>query len=145
MLLRDIMTTAVVTVAPDATLAAIREIFDKARFHHVIVLDDDQVVGIVSDRDMFKSLSPFLRTAAEQSRDRATLHRRVHQIMTRHVVTASPEADVRAAARLMVRHSIRALPILGADGALEGIVSWKDIMRLIVEDDEPAANSASAA
>lgn len=140
--LREIMTPRVATVAPDDSMEVVRTIFTKARFHHLVVVDGDEVVGIVSDRDLFRALSPFLRTAAEQSRDRATLQRKVHQVMTRRVITAQLDTTVYEAAATMVDKSIRALPIV-EDGKLVGIVSWKDILRRVVVEQGQAAPTAS--
>ncbi len=133
MKLADIMTTRVVTVELDDTLDTIRGIFTQARFRHLLVLDDDdRPVGVISDRDLFKAISPFLDTLAEKKRDTKTLERRAHQIMTRKLITARPETQVCEAADKLVRFGISCLPILDKSGAVAGIVTWKDILRRIV-------------
>ncbi len=60
--LADIMTRAVVTVHMDDTLERIREIFDDCGFHHLVVIDDARVVGVISDRDLLKHLCPSMNT-----------------------------------------------------------------------------------
>lgn len=134
MRLRDIMTTRVATVGMDDTLATIQEIFEKVRFHHLLVLsEDDRVVGVISDRDLLKQLSPYLNTASEKHRDLATLKKKAHQIMSRKLVSASPLTTVKEAAMLLMEHSISCLPILGENNSLLGIVTWKDILRFFLE------------
>lgn len=130
MKLKEIMKTRVATVELDDSLQVIQELFEKARFHHLIVLSDKkEVVGVISDRDLLKALSPYLNTCSEQERDAATLKRKAHQIMSRRLVSASPEDAVKEAARLMMDHSISCLPVLDEKKSLVGIVTWKDILR----------------
>lgn len=124
------MIERVVTVSLDDDLRTIRDLFAKAHFHHLMVVDDDDaLVGIISDRDLFLNLSPFIETGAEDRKDLSTLTRRAHQIMSRDLVTAPPEMTVPEAARLLVRSGISCLPILD-QGQLIGVVTWKDLLRV---------------
>ncbi len=126
--LRDIMTKRVVSVQMDDTLRVIRELFQKARFHHVMVLEDDVLRGVISDRDLLKNLSPFIDSPAEDRKDLSTLERRAHQIMSRQPITATSNTTVHEAAQLLVQRNISCLPVVD-DGALVGVVTWKDLLR----------------
>lgn len=123
-----IMTARVVTVEPDDTLSTVKEIFDNTHFHQVLVIERDKLVGMVSDRSLFKALSPYIGTAAEIQRDRATLQKHVHQVMTRDLITLPPDATIQAAVESMLNHSITCIPIVEEGNALCGILSWRDIM-----------------
>jgi len=129
------MTAKVVTVEPDDKLSLVKEIFDNVRFHHLMVMEGGRLVGVISDRDLLKSLSPFIHTQSARERDERTLDKRVHQIMSRKPVTAAPDVPVAVAARMMVDHNISCLPIL-ENGKLEGIVTWKDLLRHVVIGEE---------
>jgi acetoin utilization protein AcuB len=119
----------------DNAVAAIQKIFDRVRFHHLIVVSEDhEVMGVISDRDLLKQLSPYLNTPSEQRRDLSTLQRKAHQIMTRRLVSGSPTTTVKEAAFLLMEHSISCLPILDENGVLVGIVTWKDILRFFLKD-----------
>ena len=133
MKLSSIMTKDVVTVGMDTFLTDICRLFDENRFHHLLVIEDDELCGIISDRDLFKALSPFLNTAAEQNRDLTTLRKRVHQIMSRKLITVTEDADVDETARLMVRENISCLPVMSSDGQIEGIVTRTDLLRAYSE------------
>ena len=86
--LKNVMTTRLVTVELDDTLAVVKQIFDSVKFRHLLVVDSHKkLCGVISDRDLLRALSPHIGTLAENARDTATLHKRVHQIMTRHPVT----------------------------------------------------------
>src|ERR1700737_5516709 len=113
MVMRDIMTTRVVTVELDDRLEVVKEIFDTMNFHHLLVVDEHKKLsGIVSDRDLLRALSPYVGSAAETSRDLATLNKRVHQIMTRHPITLHPESTIAAAVNLLLANSISCIPIV---------------------------------
>ena len=128
MLIKAIMKTRVATVEMDDSLAVVRELLLSAPFHHLLVVEGDELVGILSDKDLFKALSPYLESPGENQRDRDTLSRRVHQVMTRDVVTISAKAALEEAASLMLEKGISCLPVL-EEGKLQGIITWRDLLK----------------
>ncbi|MNZ25091.1 inosine 5'-monophosphate dehydrogenase [compost metagenome] len=136
MLIKEIMTTRVATVSMDDRLNVIKEIFEQAHFRHLLVLEEEVLVGVISDRDLLRALSPYLDTDAEMNRDTETLNRRAHQIMSRQPITISPESSLQAASAIMLEQHVSCLPVL-ENGALVGIVSWKDLLR-VMRDWQPA-------
>lgn len=128
-----IMTTRVVTIDMDDSLEVVRDIFKKVRFHHLLVVDNQKLVGIISDRDMLKAVSPFVGTMSETTRDRATLNKRAHQIMSHHPVTLRPSCSSQEAAQLMLARGVSCLPVTTKDGEVLGIVTWKDVLRTILD------------
>lgn len=129
MKISQVMTSKVVTVEMDDRIAVIKEIFDNVKFHHLMVMEKDELVGVISDRDVLKTLSPFLNTASEQSRDVKTLSKRAHQIMSRTPITATEDMPIENAIELLVEESISCLPVVDETGKLVGVVTWKDILR----------------
>ncbi len=128
MKLSSIITEEVVTVDMDASLRTICGIFDKRKFHHLLVVEEDKLCGVISDRDLLKASSPFLNTPSEQNRDIATLKKRAHQIMSRKPITITKEASAEDAVRLMFKENISCLPVMSSDGQIEGIVTRKDLL-----------------
>ncbi|MYM70395.1 CBS domain-containing protein [Pseudoduganella sp. FT55W] len=129
MLVKDIMSRNVVTVGLDDTLALVKEIFDHSKFHHLLAMEKGELLGVVSDRDLFKALSPNIGTNIETYKDTATLNKRVHQVMSRKPKILREDATVDAAIDLFNEHAISCIPILSADDRLVGILSWRDILR----------------
>jgi acetoin utilization protein AcuB len=126
----NIMTSRIVTVEMDDRLYVVKQIFDSMKFHHLLVLDDrKKLSGIVSDRDLLKALSPHVGSAAETARDLATLNKRVHQIMSRNLLTLHPRAAVGAAVQLFLEHPISCIPIVDEEFKPVGIVSWRDVLK----------------
>ena len=124
----SIMTKEVVTVNIDTTLMQILKIFEKKKFHHLLVVEDNELFGVISDRDVLKALSPFLHTLAEQVRDLLTLKKKAHQIMSRNPITISKEAGSEEAVRIMTHENISCLPVVSQNGQIEGIITWKDLV-----------------
>ena len=132
MTVKSIMKPKVVTVEMDDTLETVQDIFRHVRFHHLLVVSGDQLVGVLSDRDLFKALSPFIGTLSETNRDLSTLQKRVHHIMTRTLITVTGDTPVSQAARLLIDRNVSCLPVVGEDRKILGILTWKDILSAVL-------------
>jgi acetoin utilization protein AcuB len=116
----------------DDRLDVVKKIFDTLKFHHLLVVDDcRKLKGIVSDRDLLKALSPYVGSATENARDVATLNKRVHQIMSRELITLQPRAAVADAVQLFLEHRISCIPIIDAAFKPVGILSWRDVLKAL--------------
>ncbi len=129
MLVEAIMSRTVVTVGLDEPLRSVQELFDRYRFHHLIVVDGGRVVGVVSDRDLMRNLSPFVGKASERTMDTASLQRKVHQIMTRQPVTCRADEPIASAGLVMLQHNVSCLPVISESGACRGIITSRDVLR----------------
>ena len=135
MKISEVMTKQVTTVSMDDSLRRVRDVFEKHGFHHLLVLDRRRVVGVISDRDLLKHISPFIGKLAERSQDLSTLNRRVHQIMTRDLVSVSTDETVENGAALMLEHGVSCLPVVAQEGRPVGIVTAKDLLRFVMNGD----------
>lgn len=124
----DIMTRHVVTVSMDHTLGHVRELFDAMKFHHLIVTEMGKVVGVISDRDLLRSISPYVGTINERNLDRWSLNRKVHQIMTRRLISCRPGDSLAHAGQLMMDHRVHCLPVLDDQGGCAGILTMRDLL-----------------
>ena len=88
------MTKRIVTVEMDDTLSTVKGIFEHIQFHHLLVIDDSILMGVISDRDLFKALSPWLGSFSEKKKDTVTFDIRTHQIMSRDLITFQGNASV---------------------------------------------------
>ena len=62
MTVSDIMTSEVITAGMDDTVEEIAKIFEQKHIHHIPILEGTRIVGVVSDRDVLKAISPFANT-----------------------------------------------------------------------------------
>lgn len=129
----SIMTHRVVTVEMDDTVLIIRGLFKYLKFHHLLVVENRKLVGVISDRDLLRALSPFLGTPSETTHDRDTLNRRAHQIMSRHPVVIHPETEIKTAANLLFERNISCLPVVTHEGDIVGIVTRQDILKYYLD------------
>lgn len=129
MTVESIMTKNMVTVQMDETLERIRKIFEEHRFHHLLVVSGNRLMGVISDRDLLKSISPYVGSFSETSRDLATLQKRAHQIMTRKPISVSKEITLEKASETLLKNNISCLPVTDEDGDVVGLLTWKDLLR----------------
>lgn len=139
--IEQIMSRRIVTVEMDDKLSVIKEIFDHLKFHHVLVVEYKKLVGVVSDRDLLKAISPNLGTRTETTKDAESLAKRAHQIMTRKPITLHPDAVLADAVNLFVSHQVSCIPVVDADFKPVGIVSWRDVLKALSATPQSAASS----
>ena len=133
----SIMSTPVVTVEMDDNLREVRNIFANTHFHHLLVVETQRLVGVISDRDLFKAISPRSGTPVESNADAALLNKKVHQIMTRKPITVTDNDNIGDAWTHLEKHNLSCLPVVSTTGAPVGIISWRDILtaaRKIIND-----------
>ncbi len=126
-----IMTSPVITVHPDEPLEHVNAIFLREKFHHLLVVENNELQGVITDRDLFKAISPNLGKASEKDTDLATLNKKVHQVMARKPISISEDESILNAIRLFDEHGFSCLPVVKANGVPIGIVSWRDIIKMI--------------
>ena len=129
-LVRDVMTRALVTVGRHDSCASARRLMDEHRIRHLPVVEDGRLVGIVSDRDL-RSV-PVGGPAVI-----------VDRIMARSPVAVAPQTRIEHAARLMLDGRIGALVVVERD-AVVGIVSYVDVLRAFVQVIETATQERIA-
>jgi CBS domain-containing protein len=137
---QDVMTTKVVTVAPDTPVAEIAKLLLERQISAVPVVGEDRrLLGIVSEGDLIHGLgqegakrSWWLDLLAS-SQTRAEAHLKSHgrlawDVMTRSVISVTPDTPLPEIARLLEARRIKRVPVLH-DGELVGIVSRADLLR----------------
>jgi CBS domain-containing protein len=130
---RDLMTRQVATLGRNDKLAIADEIMRQERIRHLVVLDDDgQVVGVLSQRDMFRSALARVLGYGEYGQDKLLNQLLVKEVMTTDVASVEPETSVEAAAELMIGRKIGCLPVVAA-GRLVGILTEADFVKAYAE------------
>lgn len=117
MKVREIMTCDVATAAPETTIEEIATMMKELDTGAVPVVDDDELVGLITDRDIVLRCIAEGEDPAEMTAD---------EMFSERLETVGPEADVEEAVRLMAQRRIRRLPVV-ENGRLVGIVSLGDL------------------
>ena len=129
----EVMTTEVVKVDMDDRLTVVKDILGNAPFRHLLVVEDEELQGVISDRDLLRCLSPFIGTEAESVRDTKTIDQRAHQVMTRSPYTIESSISIRDALLIMLEHTIGCLPVVD-DGNIVGIFTLHDGLRALLDN-----------
>jgi CBS domain-containing protein len=126
------MSSPAITVNPDTTLPAANALMKEKGIRHLPVLEKDRLVGIVSRGDL-REASISASINADQYELHFLLNKlTVGKLMTRKVRTVMPDALVVDAADLMTENKIAGLPVVDAEGAVIGIVTESDLLKMLV-------------
>ncbi len=125
------MTTEVVSVPPDERVGNLYAMLRRLPMHHLLVMERGTLLGIISDRDILRNLSPFSNTEHANERDAFLSQRFARDIMSQQVVTVARNASIRDAGALMVEHAISLLPVLDEHKKVCGVLSWRDVLRYL--------------
>jgi len=131
MSLNKVMSKNLITLEMDDDLGKAKAIFDQHKIHHILILNDKELVGIVTDRDIYKHLSPTIGTKNETPRDNSMLQKKLHLIMSRNLITASEGNSLNEAVLLFYDNHISCLPVVNEKMQAIGIISWRDILKVI--------------
>ena len=121
--MRDWMTKQPATVAPDCSIGAALARMRRAEVRHLLVVDADRLVGIVSHRD-------WRRTEGGETPG-GWAGQPVTRIMTEDPVTVAPETPVMAAARVLLERKIGCLPVRDGE-AIVGIFTTSDALEALL-------------
>lgn len=119
----DVMTAAAVTDAPDDTLAQASAKMWQQQTGSLLVMEAEEMIGIVTERDVLKLVAEGLDPKSVPLRD----------VMTKDVVTVGPDVQLRDAAQTMFDHWFRHLPVVDTSGNVVGIISLRDLVTLLAE------------
>jgi CBS domain-containing protein len=130
---RDIMTSPVVTVTPDTSLKDVAALLVERAINAVPVVDaGDRLCGIVSEADL---LALEAATAPGASGARTGAPHTAREVMSQSVYTLATDTDAAAAARMMLRHGLKSVPVVAGERVV-GIVARRDLLRLVARGDQ---------
>ncbi len=117
----EVMSKPVRTVQPDEKLSAALAVMGKYDIGSVVVAEGQNPVGILTERDVVRQIL----------KGSLVLQEPVKQVMSKPVITATPDTSVQEAIELMLKNKIRQLPVIQGSN-LVGIVTDKDLMRSVL-------------
>ncbi|MBR7887753.1 CBS domain-containing protein [Marinomonas sp. A79] len=124
----DIMASNVICVDIDERLPKVRQTMEDYGIHHLPVVEKEKLVGIISDRDLLRVMSPFIGSVSETPRDTDTLNRAAHQAMTRQPITVNADTSIEEIVAWFKRVDISCLPVVDDEKHVVGIISWRDLV-----------------
>ena len=130
-LAKDIMTKNPVRVTLDDRLRVVKELFENNDFRHLLVEEEGKLIGILSDRDLYRNISPNLNTNRFTFNDLDTLSIPVHRVVTRKPISIKESASLKEIIQILTSKKISALPVVDDNNVIVGIISWKDVLNEI--------------
>ncbi len=128
-----IMHTDLVKVTPETTLVEARDLTAEKSIDHLLVVNKkDQLVGILSDRDLKQNWASPATALSTHELNYLLQKVEVGMIMVKTVVTVSPDTTIERAAYIIQTNNISALPVT-EDDKLVGIITSSDVMRVLLE------------
>ena len=111
------------SVGPDDTVLSALETMAERNIGALVVLDADDLVGILSERDYARKVKLLHRGSSET---------RVSEIMTADIRTVGSASSVAECMEMMTEYRIRHLPVLDDDGQLAGLISIGDVVKAMI-------------
>lgn len=149
MYIKDIMTKEVITVSEDDTIEKCANLLITHNLSGLPVLDDNgKIKGIVTEGDLIRRISRIEGPAALEvlggifylespkkfmEKVKNSMGSKARDIMTKDIITISPDKEMEEGATLLVKNKIKRLPVIDKEGNIIGIVSRKDIMNYLFE------------
>jgi CBS domain-containing protein len=112
------------TISKESTVLDSLELMAEKRIGSLVVIEDDQVVGIFTERDYARKVGPERRNPEET---------RIEEVMTRELITIGLNQTVNECLVLMTDNHVRHLPVMD-DGRLVGMISVGDVVKDIIEE-----------
>jgi len=139
-----VMSTGLVTLSPEASLADARSLMHEHRIHHLPVVDpNNKLLGLLTLSDLLRASDSSLRDADERIHAKDI---RIGDVMVTEVATVSAAASLRQAALFLEKHRIGCLPVMDGE-TIVGIITDSDFVAVAInlleqlEDVEPVEDS----
>ena len=132
MLVRDWMSSKVITIDHDVSIMKASKLMKQNGIQHLPVLKEKRLIGIVSDRDL-KEAQPSDATSLDIYELYYLLDEfEVNRVMSPKLFTITGGESVEKASATMLKHNISALPVVNSEGELQGIITKGDVFRAFV-------------
>ena len=133
MTVKEVMVKEIATLDVNDELSLANDIMRLGRIRHLPVVDGHQLVGIISERDLFRSsLAQALGYGHRDTREMMK-NLRIKDIMVAQVITVTPETALRDAVKMMVDYKFGCLPVVEQD-RLVGLITETDILEQYLKE-----------
>lgn len=130
--IKEWMTKLPVTVSPTTPVSEARELMQRKRIRHLLVMEGERLVGIITDRDIRLNLPSPATSLSVWEVNYLLAKLTVGEVMTKGVITIGPERRVAEAVRLLLEHKIGALPVIEGERVV-GIITETDLLRAFAQ------------
>jgi CBS domain-containing protein len=134
------MTSPVISISPETPISHAHQMMKEYGIRRLPVVEHNHLVGIVTLGDIREASPSDATTLSIWELNYLWAQLTVERVMTRHVLTLSPDASILDAAEVMLHKKVSGLPVVDAHGHLVGILTESDIFKMLVETRARAAS-----
>ena len=143
-LVRDYMSSQPETLNADNTLLDAVLLLRRAGLRHIPIVEDNRLVGILTDRDVARFAPSMLLPLSPQEYNRVFEETLITKVMTRDPISTAPDAPLAEAVRLLHQNRLGCLPVI-EKGQLVGIITTNDMLRALHDLIDSPENSSPPA
>lgn len=135
MLVSDAMSKNLKSISPHATISSAGSKMKEFSIRHLLVVEEKTgtLLGLISDRDIKKIVSPFAGSEQATERDNSTLQVAVQVVMRKNPITIGGGENLKNAAELMLRKKVSCLPVVDITNTPIGILTTDDMIRSLIK------------
>ena len=133
MMVKDVMKTQLVTLNADSKLGFANDIMYLGRIRHLPVVKGDTIVGILTQRDLYRSSLTSILTNWKENKEFLDSIK-VSEVMTKNVITVAPDATIEEAAQIMIDKKVGGLPVVKEKNKLVGLITETDVLEYFVDN-----------
>ncbi|WP_347273882.1 CBS domain-containing protein [Candidatus Kuenenia sp.] len=128
-----VMTANVLTVSIDQKLSTVRKMMAENPIHHIPVVNDRKLVGLISATDMLKLNIASAETSTKSIDELIDQQYTIEQVMQKNLVTINIRDSMRKAAHILSNGLFHSLPVIDDDRSLIGIITSTDLIRYLAK------------
>lgn len=142
-MVREWMTAPVITVSPTTSISSAHQMMKENGIRRLPVVENDRLVGIVTIGDVREASPSDATTLSIWELNYLWAQLTVERVMSRKVLTVTPDVCILDAAQIMLDHKVSGLPVVEEQNKLVGILTESDIFRMLVKsrNQPPSASS----
>lgn len=132
-LIRDWMTTEVITIPPDTPITQAHQIMKKNHIRRLPVVDNETLKGIVTIGDVREASPSGATTLSIWELNYLWSQLAVKDVMSNRIMTITADEPMINAAKLMLENKVSGLPVVDGDNKVVGIITESDVFRMLVK------------
>ena len=131
--IKEIMSTPVISVAPDDRVVHARRLMIDKNIARIPVVENGKPVGIISDWEIANAFAKLKKGVTLGKQGSHIKNLLVRDVMKSPPITARDTITIKEAAKMMMEHEVGCLPIVGGDGNIQGIVTRTDLLKNLLK------------
>lgn len=132
MIVKYWMSKDVITVQADDSMQKAMDLLEKNSVHMLPVMDNAELVGVVTDRDLKRAKAAIATTMNTYDLKKIQSEIRVNSFMSKDLITVPKDFSIEETAEKLIENKISGVPVVDEDGMLEGVITKTDLFKVLI-------------